>query len=654
VTTELRLDGFLNDYFAECDEHLSEARRHLLTLEAALRSPAAQRPPLDDLFRIFHSIKGISGMVELREAEQLAHEMESYLRALRQSESVLTETGVDALIDATQQLERIVAARSRSAAIPSIADIQHRLKALVDMSAPGHGPAAPAAAPIDQRPTHRVRFKPSKELADEGVRVDVVRRRLGEQATIVETAPVVGSDGSIEFVFLVASDTPAALDSIVELHATVEAIHAVETTADEPAAVAAADPALLDRAATSHYVRVDLDRLDDLMRQVGDLVISRARLSESLAAAEVRVPPSEWRAIQENAGTIDRQLRSLREGIMRVRLVPVREIFGRMPLVVRDLARSFGRQVDVHLTGQGTEIDKYLIERMMDPVLHLVRNAVAHGIEPPEERQAAGKPSAGTIHLRAATAGDMVTIDIEDDGRGVDTVQVVKRAKAAGIPLPAGPLSDTALLGILCAPGFSTRDESDRAAGRGVGMSVVKTAVEQLAGSLSLSSASGRGTRFTIQLPLTLAITDALITRVGSQMFAVPQGAVREVLEVSADAIRRIEQREVMPHRASALPLLRLSRLFDIRSEQRDRLHVFVSGQDLGAIGFAVDRIVGQREIVVRPIVDPLVRVEGVSGATDLGDGRVVLILDPAALARMASRAPDPNGGTPLEERMTA
>jgi two-component system chemotaxis sensor kinase CheA len=218
----------------------------------------------------------------------------------------------------------------------------------------------------------------------------------------------------------------------------------------------------------------------------------------------------------------------------------------------------------------------------------------------------------------------------------VDQEQVVRRAKAAGIPLPGGPLTDAALLNVLCAPGFSTRDESDRAAGRGVGMSVVRNAVQQLGGTLSLTSTPGRGTRFSMQLPLTLAITDALITRVGHQLFAIPQGSVREVLEVNTEVIRRIDQREVMPHRAAALPLLRLGHLFGIPSAPLNRLHVFVCGHDRTTLGFVVDRIVGQREIVVRPILHPLVRVDGVSGATDLGDGRVVLILDPAALARMA------------------
>jgi two-component system chemotaxis sensor kinase CheA len=635
--SELQLDGFLDDYFAECDEHLADARRHLLALEAAVGAPGAERQPTDDLFRVFHSIKGISGMVELREAEQLAHEMESYLRALRQRETLLTTDGVDALIDGTQRLEQVVRARSRTEAIPPIADLQARLSALVPRIASDTllHENAHALAPT---PSFRIRFRPSRELAEQGVGVDAVRRRIADFATILETAPEVGDEGSIQFVFLVDAASAAALDPLGSLPVTIEAIAPV---AERPVDVAPAEPpaaAAAERAVTSHYVRVDLQRLDELMRGVGDLVISRARLSESLAVVEPRAAGPEWRAVQENAAAIDRQIRALREGIMRVRLVPIGEIFGRMPLVVRDLARSFGKRVDVQISGQSTEIDKYLIERMMDPVLHLVRNSVAHGIEPVDDRIAAGKPPHGTIRLAASAAGDLVTIEIADDGAGVDADGVLRAAHEAGLPVPPGPPNDATLLALICAPGFSTREASDRAAGRGVGMAVVKTAVEQLSGSLSLQTTPGRGTQFTIQLPLTLAITDALITRVGSQTFAVPQGAVREVLDVERSAVRSVEQREMVPHRRGALPLLRLNRLFGIEAAERDRMHVFVTGQDGSALGFAVDRILGQREIVVRPIADPLVRVEGVSGATDLGDGRVVLILDPVALGRIAKR----------------
>jgi len=326
---------------------------------------------------------------------------------------------------------------------------------------------------------------------------------------------------------------------------------------------------------------------------------------------------------------------------MRVRLVPVGEIFRRMPFVVRDLARETGKRVHLELQGQGTEIDKFLIERMMDPVLHLVRNAVSHGIEPAAERIAAGKSPEGTIVLSAATAGDVVRIEIADDGRGVDTEAVLARAKAVGLPLPSGTVDASHLLSLLCAPGFSTRDESDRASGRGVGMGVVQAAVEELSGSLSLETAPGAGTRFTLELPVTLAITDALIATVGGETFAVPQGSIREVMEVQVSSLLQVERNEMTPYRGAALPIVRLGRLFGLPDSARDRLHVFVVGTGAAALGIAVDRIIGQREVVVRAIADALVRVEGISGATDLGDGHVVLILDPSVLARHMRERPD-------------
>jgi two-component system chemotaxis sensor kinase CheA len=297
--------------------------------------------------------------------------------------------------------------------------------------------------------------------------------------------------------------------------------------------------------------------------------------------------------------------------------------------------------VRLDLRGQETEIDKFLIERMMDPVLHLVRNAVSHGFESPAERVANGKPAEGTLVLSAASVGESVVLEIADDGRGIDAAAVAARARALGVPLPDGPLDAATLLEILCAPGFSTREESDRASGRGVGMAVVKTTVEELNGTMTLQSVRGEGTRFVIELPLTLSITDALIAHVGDRVFAIPQAAVREVVEIPHDALRRIEGHEIAPFRGSTLPIVRLARIFGIEARARRALHVFVVGAGTDAVGIAVDRISGQREIVVRGMADALIKVEGVSGATDLGDGRVVLIVDLAAVARRSrSRAP--------------
>ena len=639
------LSAFLDDYFAECDEHLTGVRRLLLDLEASV-GRVAPRAALDELFRHFHLLKGISGMVELRPAEDLAHRMEEYLRSLRVRESVLTSEGLSAFFDGAQLLEQIVGARRSGGSVPAVeagvAVWGRRLATTMDRVASLADPAEPEVRvpAVTASPRWRLTFIPSQELVARGVRVDTIRKRLASIGEIVQATPHVIGEGTIAFEFVVATWTGeeafgAWRDDGVTAERLPEEPPAIEP--DDVGSTASLKPAGIDSwsggVAPSHFVRVDLARLDELMRGVGDLVISRARLNEALTRVESHIPSGAWRAVQENAVLIDRQLRTLREGIMRVRLVQVGEIFRRMPFVVRDLARETGKKVQLELRGQSAEIDKFLIERMMDPVLHLVRNAVSHGIETVEERIAAGKRPEATITLAASTAGETVTLEIADDGRGIDREAIAARAAALGLPRP--PSSDAdALLSLICAPGFSTREQTDRASGRGVGMAVVKTVVEDLAGTLRLETEPGVGTRFIVELPVTLAITDALIAQVGVETFAIPQGAVREVIEVPIGAIRLLEQNEIVPHRGGSLPIVRLARMFGLPESSRDRLHVFVIGTGAAALGIAVDRIVGQREIVVRASKDPLVRVDGISGATDLGDGHVVLIVDPAVLAR--------------------
>jgi two-component system, chemotaxis family, sensor kinase CheA len=633
--------GFMNDYFAECDEHLASLRDLLLVLEGAVPAGRADAHVLEELFLSFHSIKGISGMVELREAELLAHEMESYLRALRQAETTLSQRGVDALIGGVEALERVINARRENRPAPAIASVMERIIAMVPSADESRGGPV-IGGPLAQGIDWLVTFVPSTELNARGINVDTVRTLLRSRGAIVHASPKILETGiAFEFGFAGDLDGPTldawALDG-VSAKAVAAATQTPTPTPDLPlhsdveAEAQVGD--LSPSPAQSHYVRVDLARLDELMRMIADLVISRARLADTLARLEPRVPAMEWRAVHENTAALERQLRDLREGVVRVRLVPVGEIFRRMPFVVRDLARESGAKVRLVLEGQQTEIDKFLIERMMDPILHLVRNAVSHGFEAPADRVAAGKPEEGTLTLSAASAGESVIIDIVDDGRGIDRLEVVRRARLAGLPVPEGQVDSATLLDLICAPGFSTRDETDRGSGRGVGMAVVKATVQQLNGTILLDTEPGRGTRFSIELPLTLSITEAMIATVGDRTFAVPQSAIREVIEIDVAALRQVENHEIFPYRGGSIPIVRLHRLFRIPETPRRSLHAFVVGAGREAVGVAVDRITGQREIVVRTTADPMIKVEGVSGATDLGDGRVVLILNMVALAR--------------------
>jgi two-component system chemotaxis sensor kinase CheA len=622
-------DQFLDDYYAECDEHLVSIRRALVTLEDEVDAGAVDRALLDNLFRSFHTLKGISGMVGLAEAEQLAHHLESYLRELREGTLIPTHAGFEALVSGVALLESVINARRNEQSIPSIHEAVARLQS-VSSTESTVAPAKREASASDSTSSRwQVEFTPTAELAERGVNVNSVRSRLQELGQLVQAKPVVKGAGEIAFEFIVATDADEKAFASLEADGLTFKPALVEPAPQPRQSVPTIAPASV--------VRVDLDRLDELMRIIGELVISRTRLDDQLAELKRVTPPALWRSLQETSLGISRQLRDLRESVMRVRMVQIGEIFERMTFVVRDLARESGKKIIVQLSGGETEIDKFLVERMMDPLLHLVRNAVSHGLETVEEREAQGKRSEGTLSLSAMTAGERIVIRIADDGRGIDRNLVLDRATAKGLSHGNAGTDDAALLDLISTAGFSTRDEADRESGRGVGMDVVKKAIEDLGGRISLATTVGAGTTFTLELPLTLAIAEALIVSVNNQRFAVPQSAVREVLEVESASTKILENNEIISYRGKVLPLLRLARVFEMNDQRGANFHVLVLGEDSNAVGLAVDRILGQREIVVRAIKDPLAQSRGIAGATELGDQRVVLILDISALRQLAT-----------------
>ena len=625
-------DQFLDDYYAECDEHLVSIRRSLVILEDEVDARAVDRTVLDNLFRSFHTLKGISGMVGLAAAEQLAHHLESYLRELRDGTVVLSDTGFQALLAGVSLLEGVINARRNEQPIPSIDEMVDRLQGISAESVTGDAPES--SIPKQKNEARwQIEFTPTAELAERGINVNSVRARLQEIGQVVQAKPVVRGAGEIAFEFIVATNAEQATLASLEADGLTCKPAPVEPA---PRARESQPPPMI---APASVVRVDLDRLDELMRIVGELVISRTRLEDQVSELKRVTPPALWRSLQETSASMGRQLRNLRESVMRVRLVQIGEIFERMTFVVRDLARENGKKIIVQLSGGETEIDKFLVERMMDPLMHLVRNAVSHGLETVAEREAQGKRSEGVLSLSAMTAGERIVIRIADDGRGIDRNVVVERAKARGLSHENAESDDQALLDLICTPGFSTRDEADRESGRGVGMDVVKKATEELGGRISLATRVGEGTTFTIELPLTLAIAEALIVSVNAQRFAVPQSAVREVLEVESGSTKVLENNEIISYRGKALPLIRLARVFEMNHQRGEKFHVLVLGEETNAVGLAVDRILGQREIVVRAIKDPLAQSKGIAGATELGDQRVVLILDTGALRQLAVKS---------------
>lgn len=638
---------FMEEFYAECDDHLVEIRRGLLRLEEQLGDLKLDRESLEKIFRSFHSLKGICGMAGLQAAEQLAHRAEDYLRALTRQETALTEDGLDILNQVSQKLEELIALQRRGLAAPAIDPLLERIGGLTKKQggdAAEHLPREAAseyptqvygriqAARQQGKIVWRCAFQPSPDLDRRGINVASARARLEAVGEILHGAPNVQKSGELSFDFIVAADqVPADVAGWKE--------DGIEVAAfDVPFAPDAA-PATHTGAAAfvapSHFVRVDLDRLDELMRIMGEMVVHRARLDEALDRVSGRLPSGENRKLHEITHGFTRELRHLRDGLMRVRMVPIGEIFDRLPFVVRDLSRESGKKVKLELKGQHTELDKYLVERLKDPLLHLVRNAVSHGIEDAEARVFQGKPPQGTISLRAAAVGETVIIEVADDGRGIDPARIAQRARANGLPVSDAP-NALEVLELLCAPGFSTKDEADLGSGRGIGMCAVKNTVLELGGEMELESQPGQGTTFRLRLPLTLAVADALIVSAGGQRFAMPQSSVQEITTAEETSIKRLEQNEILKYRDGVLPLIRLASIFGLGAEQRKEFPVLVIGTGLNAVGILADRVLGQREIVVKPVSDPLLKVPGISGATELGDGRAVLILDSASLTQQA------------------
>jgi two-component system chemotaxis sensor kinase CheA len=655
----------LDDFFAEAEQHLVGIRQALVQLEGWIGKPEPDPKILEELYQNVHSFKGISAIAGLDLAEAVAHATEDFLREMTRGEGHLTERVLEVLMAAAQKLEQIVGAFQFGKPMPNCESLLSDLKPQGDRwSAPGV-PLGPSPTRRTAVPTTHFKtieearakgellwtftFIPSHELDAQGVNINSIREQLSRVGEILSATPVVDAQGGLSFEFLVsAKDAPT---NIRQWEAKGVSVQPGELDRPEKEPARPEVPSDQEGAdhtpflAPSHMVRVDLNRLDTLMRIAGEMVIHRSRLETQLAQLSRVAGRSDLRGVQEVNGALERLLRELREAIMRVRLVRVAEVFARMPFVVRDLARQTRKKVRLKLEGQDTAIDKYLIERLKDPLLHLVRNAFSHGIEAPEERAATTKPEEATIELSASAEGDAVILQVRDDGRGINPTMIAERARALGLEVPS-VLDSQAVLNILCSSGFSTTEDPDRASGRGIGMGVVNSTVRELGGSLTLESEEGRGTRFTLRLPLTLAIAETLIVSAAGQTCAVPQSFVSEILHTTEEQVQRVNGIEVVSYRGGVLPIVRLAGLFQLTSSARPKMCLLVITSERGSVGLLTEDVLGRREVVVSALRDPLIQVRGITGATELGDGKPVLILDGEALTRGSVRPPANAGVT--------
>jgi two-component system chemotaxis sensor kinase CheA len=418
--------------------------------------------------------------------------------------------------------------------------------------------------------------------------------------------------------------------------ATVERLHREIRGEAAPAAIVAEVPEAArsaDAKSADLTIRVDVSRLDHLMNLVGELVLARNRLSQTAVAIGQELVKSERSAeLQEASTQVDFITTELQMAVMKTRMVPVARLFNRLPRLVRDLSRETGKPVDLQIYGEETELDKSIIEELNDPLVHLIRNAVDHGIEPDAERRAAHKDPRGTIVVNAEHQGNHIVISVEDDGRGIDPQRLRQKAVEKGMlsPAQAVDLSDRDAVNLIFAPGFSTAATVTSISGRGVGMDVVRSNIARLKGIIDVQSQPGHGTLITLKVPLTLAIIQGLLVRVAQEIFAIPLASVLEVVRVHRNDLQTVHGRWTIRLRDSVLPLVSLGDILSVPGSQHDNpwLYVVVVGWADQRTGLVVDAMMGQREVVIKSLGDYLSNTTGIAGSTILGDGRTILIVD--------------------------
>lgn len=383
-------------------------------------------------------------------------------------------------------------------------------------------------------------------------------------------------------------------------------------------------------------LRVDTDRLDHVMDLVGELVLSRNRLSKILSEVEELYDGDEKiKSLLETASNLNLITTDLQLAVMKMRMVPIRKVFNKFPRMVRDISRKANKNIHLKIYGESTEVDKSVIEELNDPLVHIIRNSIDHGIEAPAERIAKGKPEYGTITLGAFQEGNYIVIQIEDDGKGIDPVVIEKKAREKGL-IKSRDMKPTSkeIISLIFEPGFSTAEKVTDISGRGVGMDVVKTNIGRINGIIDVSSEVGKGTRIILKIPLTLAIIQVLMVKINGEIFALPLSSILETVRVSRDSIRSVDGQEVLMVRDRLIPLVKLSDVLDVRTEDTDQKLVYVVLMAIAEkrVGIIVDELCHQEEVVIKSVGTYFSTIKEISGATITGDGRVGLILDPGSL----------------------
>lgn len=678
----------IKDFLAESEEILEKLNLDLVTLGDIIENGGDVDPGLlNTIFRGAHSFKGISGMFGFDDLCELCHHMENLLDSLRLGKVQLSEHLIETLFALLEVLTRLVHGKAESESFTlDITPYIQRINAVLHGDELSHQPKTalgidPAILRVlTEYEEHRLnenikngknilRVSVSFSLMSFDQELALLTDQLKQYGEVLSTLPSAGDiQGHIGFQLLFGTRcTCEELEKVLQSDevsvvclcsaaapvATVN-IPASSLTIPQPTAgvevvdkegIGKEDENTASLRSLSRTVRVDIDKLDHLMNIVGELVLSKSAITVIADQLKQQASSDLTMELQKATRGLERRLEELQQGVMDVRMVPIAQIFDKMVRIIRRVSNEQGKRISIDIRGADTELDKLIVEDLSDPLMHIIRNAVDHGIESAEERITAGKPEKGTLTLWASQKGNHVVLEIGDDGRGIDADRVRRKAIERGLISPETELSRDDIYNLVFRPGFSTRDEVTDISGRGVGMDVVKNNIAALSGVIEIDSEFGRGTLMTITLPITLAIIKALIVRVSGRSYAIPINSVQETLMIKATSIRTIERHEVIELRQKTLPLLRLTEVFDLpvdEQKKNTRSFVVVTGMAEKRIGIMVDELIGQQDVVIKSLGRTLSFVRGIAGAADLGNQKTILVLDVGGLMNEALRGESP------------
>jgi two-component system, chemotaxis family, sensor kinase CheA len=669
------LTQFYQVFFEEAGENLERMEQQLLEIDIETADDEA----LNSIFRCAHSVKGGAATFGFSDVAELTHQMETLLDKLRRHELEPTSAMVDVLLQAGDAL-RSQLARHQGAGGPET-DTTALLAAIRGMAggrapAPGRAtelPAAPPAPRAAAEPAQEIcrhlelRVGPLDQPGDADKLIELFQE-IPELGSIEAVDAGRATDGIRRFKVQTTSSDSDLLD-LFTFHVARESVTLIELGSQPQAVPAAADPgygffdaapgappaeaaaataadgtphsgAVTPRAAAkapaatleSATLRVSIEKVDQLINLVGELVITQAMLAQTSA----KIDPSLYQQMAAGLANLDRNTRDLQESVMSIRMMPMSMVFSRFPRMLRDLAGKLGKKVEFVTKGEATELDKGMVEKITDPLTHLVRNSCDHGIEAPAERLANGKPEHGTITLSASHQGGSIVIEVRDDGKGLSRDKLIRKARERGIDAPDS-MSDAEVWNLIFAPGFSTADVVTDVSGRGVGMDVVKKNIAALGGTVEIESAEGYGMSVKVRLPLTLAIMDGMSVGVGGEVYILPLASVVESFQVRPGVVKTVGgSGRVVEVREEFMPVLDLERVFDVPRHDAgaDGGIMVVVEAEGGRVALLVDALLGQQQVVVKNLEANYRKVDEVSGATIMGDGRVALILDIASLVR--------------------